>query len=214
MEKNNLKQQAYQIIRQKIINCEYPPGALLNGAILLEAVPGSQTPIRDALSRLEQEKLVTILPKKGILVAPLSVSDLKPVYETRLLIEPYALLHYGNKLSDEFYMEMYETFSNQDNALDGGELYALDDRFHLSIMQATENPYLIQTYEQIHAQTHRVRILCGNTAQNRLTDSKKEHLDIIVPCLKKDWADASQKMQEHLTRSKVSVLQNLAQRIF
>ena len=60
MSKNNLKQQAYQMIREKIMNCEYPPGILLNENMLLNAVPGSRTPIRDALGRLEQEKLVTI----------------------------------------------------------------------------------------------------------------------------------------------------------
>lgn len=213
-EKNNLKQQAYQIIRQKIITCEYLPGALLNGNLLLDAVPGSQTPIRDAISRLEQEKLVTILPKKGILVAPLSVSDLKPVYETRLILEPYVVLHYGNKLSEDYYMEMYKNFSLPAPSFPDGSHYKVDDEFHLSFIEATNNPYITQVYEQIHAQTHRARVLCGNTTENRVMDSMKEHLEIILPCLKKDWAMASTKMADHLTRSKGSVLQNLSQRIF
>ncbi|MBT9778697.1 GntR family transcriptional regulator [Clostridium sp. MCC353] len=212
--KNNLKQQAYQIIRRKIINCEYLPGSLLNGNILLEAVPGSQTPIRDAVSRLEQEKLVTILPKKGILVAPLSVSDLKPVYETRLLLEPYVVLHYGNKLSEDFYMDMYKNFSTAESPQPDGSHYTIDDEFHLHLIAAADNPYISQVYEQIHAQTHRARVLCGNTSENRVRDSMKEHLDIIFPCLKKDWTTASGRMTDHLTRSRGSVLQNLSQRIF
>lgn len=212
--KNNLKQQAYQIIRQKIINCEYLPGALLNGGLLEEAVPGSQTPVRDALSRLEQEKLVTILPKKGVLVAQLTVGDLKPVYETRLLLEPYVILHYGNKLSEDFYMDMYNKFSAAAPLQPDGSHYTFDDEFHLSLIQAADNSYISQVYEQIHAQTHRVRVLCGNTAENRVTDSMKEHLEIILPCLKKDWDEASAGMANHLTRSRGSVLKNLSQRTF
>ena len=213
-EKNNLKQQAYQIIRQKIINCEYLPGALLNGTLLQEAVPGSQTPVRDALSRLEQEKLVAILPKKGVLVAPLTVSDLKPVYETRLLLEPYVVQHYGNKLSEDFYMDMYRNFSAASPLQPDSSHYTFDDEFHLGFIQAADNPYFSQVYEQIHAQTHRARVLCGNTAENRVTDSMKEHLEIILPCLKKDWTAASARMADHLTRSRGSVLKNLSQRIF
>ena len=187
---------------------------MLNGTLLQEAVPGSQTPVRDALSRLEQEKLVTILPKKGVLVAPLTVSDLKPVYETRLLLEPYVVLHYGNKLSEDFYMDMYRNFSAASPLQPDGSHYTFDDEFHLGFIQAADNPYFSQVYEQIHAQTHRARVLCGNTAENRVTDSMKEHLEIILPCLKKDWTAASARMADHLTRSRGSVLKNLSQRIF
>ena len=65
MKKETLKQHAYNIIKDKIINCEYAPSALLNEEMLKEDVQASRTPIRDALGRLEQEGLVTILPKKA-----------------------------------------------------------------------------------------------------------------------------------------------------
>lgn len=59
MKKETLKQHAYNIIKDKIINCEYAPSALLNEEMLKEDVQASRTPIRDALGRLEQEGLVT-----------------------------------------------------------------------------------------------------------------------------------------------------------
>ena len=64
MRKMSLKQQAYNIIKNKIITCEYPPNFLLNEEKLKDEIGASRTPIRDALSRLEQENLVHILPKK------------------------------------------------------------------------------------------------------------------------------------------------------
>ena len=210
MSKNNLKQQAYQMIREKIMNCEYPTGILLNENMLLNAVPGSRTPIRDALGRLEQEKLVTILPKKGILVAGLSVRDLQAVYGTRLQLEPYAVLHYGNTLPESFYMEYYEKFSHITDHGPAAAHYSIDDSYHMSIIQATENPYFIHMYEQIHLQTHRARILAAQITDIRLKDSKKEHLEILIPCLKKDWEAAAQKMHDHLLNSQTSVFRELS----
>ena len=87
MKKETLKQHAYNIIKDKIINCEYAPSALLNEEMLKEDVQASRTPIRDALGRLEQEGLVTILPKKGIMVAPLTIREINMVHEARTLID-------------------------------------------------------------------------------------------------------------------------------
>lgn len=66
MAKTNLKTLAYKTIKQKIVTCEYAPGLYLNEEILTEELKISRTPIRDALSRLEQEGLIEIKPKKGL----------------------------------------------------------------------------------------------------------------------------------------------------
>ena len=58
----------------------------------------SRTPMRDALGRLEQEGLITILPKKGLMVSPITDEDVHSIYEVRLLVEPYALRVYGELL--------------------------------------------------------------------------------------------------------------------
>ena len=96
MPKTNLKTLAYNKIRQKIVTCEYAPGTFLNEETLTEALGLSRTPIRDALSRLEQEGLITILPKKGLMVSGITEEDVHSMFEMRLLVEPYALRTYGN----------------------------------------------------------------------------------------------------------------------
>ena len=53
MAARNLKQQAYNVIKEKIINCEFAPGAVYNEEYLCEEVNTSRTPVRDALGRLE-----------------------------------------------------------------------------------------------------------------------------------------------------------------
>ena len=79
MSKMNLKTQAYNTIRQKIVTCEYAPGTFLNEELLTTELGLSRTPVRDALSRLEQEGLIEIKPKKGIIVMPLSINTINMI---------------------------------------------------------------------------------------------------------------------------------------
>ena len=74
MPKTNLKTLAYNKIRQKIVTCEYAPGTFLNEEILTEALGLSRTPIRDALSRLEQEGLIRSVRNVVLLLNSLTVS--------------------------------------------------------------------------------------------------------------------------------------------
>ena len=64
MAKESLKSKAYNLIKTKIVNCEYAPGTFLNESMLMGEIGSSRTPIREALSKLEQENLVRILPKR------------------------------------------------------------------------------------------------------------------------------------------------------
>ena len=112
MPKMNLKTQAYNTIRQKIVTCEYAPGTFLNEELLTTELGLSRTPVRDALSRLEQEGLIEIKPKKGIIVMPLSINTINMIFEVRQLYEPYILLNYGNALSVERLKDLYNIFSS------------------------------------------------------------------------------------------------------
>ena len=49
-----LKDKAYEMIREKIVNCELAPGSVLNESELIEEIGASRTPIREALNKLEQ----------------------------------------------------------------------------------------------------------------------------------------------------------------
>ena len=90
--KLSLKLQAYQYLKTKILNCEYRPNEFLNEQKLCAEMGNiSRTPMRDALGRLEQEGLITILPKKGLMVSGITEDDVHSMFEMRLLVEPYAL---------------------------------------------------------------------------------------------------------------------------
>ena len=98
LKKESLKQKAYNEIKSKIINCEYMPNSFLNESVLMEVTKSSRTPIREALSKLEQENFVTIIPKKGIMVNDLSLNDISMIFQVRELIEPFIILTNGFNL--------------------------------------------------------------------------------------------------------------------
>lgn len=211
MSKMNLKTQAYNTIRQKIVTCEYAPGTFLNEELLTTELGLSRTPVRDALSRLEQEGLIEIKPKKGIIVMPLSINTINMIFEVRQLYEPYILLNYGNALSVERLKDFYNIFSSSKtnhNCYNNNDyFYELDTEFHNFVVDACPNTYIHQNYNMIQTQAERFRYMTGNISEKRLDDTFQEHLDIIRACLRNDWKEAAEQMSAHLEESKKATFQ-------
>lgn len=207
----SLKQQAYQTIRTKILNCEFAPNSYLNEEQLCKELNVSRTPIRDALSRLEQENLIKILPKKGLVVAPLNINEINMIYETRILLEPYILATYGNRIDDNHFIELKNIISESDsliklitnsNSNDLTKIHELDDAFHNLIVQSSQNQYFIQCYKNMGAQNSRLRILSGNLNKDRLEKTQLEHIEITNEIIKRNYKKAADTLEAHLLASK------------
>lgn len=212
MNKNKpLKQYAYDFIKKKILNCEYAPGLHLNEQQLCEAMDGiSRTPVRDAVSRLEQEGLLNILPKKGIIVSELRISDINRIFEVRMLLEPYALQRYGNRLAPDQLAYFSQVMSDY-TKVPYDSFYDLDDQFHGFIMSSMQNQYLLDTYQNINNMNQRLRTMSGNLVANRLSDTFTEHMAIINACRSQDWEGAAEAMTRHLEASRISTFQMIVE---
>ena len=200
------------MLKEKITTCEYAPGFQMNEEILQNELGMSRTPIRDALSRLEQEGLVTIRPKKGITVTSLSIKELNMTYELRQLLECYALKMYGAVLPEEELLRFYRKFSSS-ALLNEQEYYDTDDAFHAMFMSAVPNLYIARSYQQIIDQTTRFRVMTGHNTTQRLEKTNREHLAIITACMKKDWELAAEAMLQHLNASKAASFDLLLEQI-
>lgn len=202
--KISLKEQAYHYIKERILRCEYEPGTFLNEQQLCDAMHGiSRTPVRDALGRLDQEGLVTILPKKGVMVAELRLSDINRIYEVRQLLEPYALRNYHAFLKESELLEFRRHFCNDARPVLGTpEVHALDDRFHKMFIATIQNRYLVDTYANIQNQNRRVRMWTGDLAEHRVDETFIEHMAIVDACLVADWEKAAAAMSLHLENSR------------
>ena len=202
MSKDSLKSQAYTAIKEKIIHCEYAPGLVLNEEILCEELNVSRTPIRDALGRLEQEGLILIMPKKGVMVSQISIDEINNIFELRLLLEPYCLTNYGHGLDNGALLDFYQNFTSIQPSSNSKELFILDDDFHNTVIHLSPNPYIQKLYNTIYNQNLRFRIMTGQRGDDRLLNTRKEHLEIVKACIKKDWKSAGEAMYEHLLQSK------------
>ena len=108
--KLSLKLQAYQYLKTKILNCEYRPNEFLNEQKLCAEMGNiSRTPMRDALGRLEQEGLITILPKKGLMVSGIT-EELE--HFVQMMHEPDVIDDFC-KADDDFHELLMSTLPNK-----------------------------------------------------------------------------------------------------
>ena len=198
----SLKQIVYEDLKRLIVTCEVMPGTHLTEEALCERLKASRTPVRDAVSRLEQEQLLTIHPKKGIFVNTVSLANVSELFEARLRIEPYAVRYYGNRIDDSVYAECIAYFSVPHSR--SKVQYLKDDEFHQMFINASQNRYLAMFYNTVKDQVMRYRVL--SALDERLLQTNLEHCEVASQCLRGNWAQAAQVMREHIENSKIAIL--------
>src|SRR5688572_14083169 len=83
-----LAEDAYRVIKREIIRCELRPGSQITEAYLAETYGLGRAAIRSALNRLYQNRLVRPLPRKGYLVAPITLKYVHDFFAVWLMLEP------------------------------------------------------------------------------------------------------------------------------
>lgn len=196
----NLREKAYRIIKQLIINCDIPPGSALNERELVEQIGVSRTPIREALNRLEKENLVTIIPGRGSFVSSITVKEINDIYQLREIIEPYVT----GMVTPSFPEERLVAYRDAFLALDQDDydgLARLDSEFHILIIDAAENDRINQVMSNMYAQNQRLRFILTRQPA-RLQETVDEHMAVIEAMLARDPQQAQEAMREHLIRSR------------
>src|SRR5438445_603484 len=102
----SLTARVYQDLKRDIMTCALRPGAEVYEGQLAERYGVSKTPIREALNTLRQEGYVRVLPRRGYVVAPVSVEDVQEVFHVRLLLEPSAAELAAQRVSGEQLVEL------------------------------------------------------------------------------------------------------------
>lgn len=96
----SLKDQVYEYLRNEMKKGRLGPGSSINMDKTSERLGISKTPLRDALIRLEAEGFVTILPRRGVVVNPLTLQDIRNFYQIIGSLESTALLAAGPQLGE------------------------------------------------------------------------------------------------------------------
>jgi DNA-binding GntR family transcriptional regulator len=203
MTNRNLKNLAYDILREKLINCLYKPGTMLNEAQLSVELGFSRTPIRQALNRIEQEGFIRTLPKKGIYVTDVSLNDVRQIFQARLEIEPVALRMAGPSLPEKELVSFQKRFMGEepDVLVD----FRLDTAMHLFIIERCGNRFIIDMMHKVFDENTRV-IISSKQNETKIHDACKEHLEVINLLLERDYEKAEKSMRSHIENCKKAAL--------
>ena len=153
----NLK--IYTVIKDRILSLHYEPGQGLNLTEMSKELGVSHTPIREALLRLEWEKLVAIRPRLGIHVTKIDFKELKEIYRSRIIIEDELCRLAARNITDEQIQAMKDLLAACHNI--NGErtrqaLVDLDGKFRAILFRAADCRTLQELSELLYNQTLRV----------------------------------------------------------
>ncbi len=194
-ENRDLKNLAYQIIKDRLINCIYEPGSFLNESKLAEDLGLSRTPVREAINRLESEGLVKIMPKKGIFVSDIQLSDVLQIFQTRVEIEPVALRMAAPHLPLDELKQFQQTFTREFSDIQNG--FRLDTAMHLFIIEHCGNRYIIDMMHKLFDDNTKV-VIASKQNLVQIHDARLEHLDIINSLIDKKYEQAEHLMRTHI----------------
>ena len=203
MVNQDLKNLAYNILREKLINCEYLPGTILNESQLAQELGFSRTPIREALNRIEHEGFIRILPKKGIYVTDILLNDVLQIFQARLELEPIALRMSGQILPEKDLLYFQERYLEDDPDIRTG--FRMDTAMHLFIIEHCGNRFIIDTMRKVFDENTRV-IISSKQNQYKIHDARMEHLEVINLLIARDIDKAQHAMFEHIESCKKAAL--------
>jgi len=84
---SSLAQQAYELLEEKLVTLQLPPGALVSEGELIEMTGIGRTPVREAIQRLASQELLQVIPRKGLMVTPVSRTGMLHILEARKPLE-------------------------------------------------------------------------------------------------------------------------------
>ena len=139
--------QAYERIRNLIVEGGAIPGARLKEEELTDLCGVSRTPVREALRRLAAEGLVVVSPNHGAQVAALAAEELAEIYALRAMLEGHAAARAATRMTPETLAELKRLAAEMEAAIAGradfeNAFLAINSEFHRLILEAADSPRL------------------------------------------------------------------------
>jgi DNA-binding GntR family transcriptional regulator len=148
-EELSLAERAYRAIRDRLVMLEIRPGAPINEDQLAQSLGLGRTPVREALKRLQYERLIATYPRRGTFATDVNITDLAHISEVRQELEPLAAAQAARRATatDRATLTAVRRELESVDPLrhEATELMHLDLSVHRAIYAATHNPYLEDT---------------------------------------------------------------------
>jgi len=153
-----LSEKAYHLIKEKIVTLELLPLSVIDERVLMEELGLGRTPIREALHRLAAEGLVNIVPRRGMFVANISITDLQKIFEVRMPMEGLCARLAAQRVTAGQIAQMERLFHALEQVPDRDikGLMSVDERFHHLLYQAADNEFLAEALDRLYAPSLRL----------------------------------------------------------
>src|SRR5215467_9596605 len=172
-----LRDNVYESLRADILACRLAPGDDMREQDLAERYAVSRQPVRKALLRLEREHLVTVQPRQGYRVNPISLSDARDLLRFRLALEPACVAEAIENASDDALkaLDKFRRFSGDHEAF-----IAYNRAFHSALAHASGNRRMAAALIDLIGQADRlVRVSVANVKGHDPAKLVAEHVALI-----------------------------------
>lgn len=215
LQHTSLNEMAYEVIKEKIVNGELPAGSRLQEDFLVNMLGASKTPIKLALTKLEQNGLVSTIPRRGTYVIKLTAEIAREIYSLREMLEGLAARLAAQNISAKDISRIRNIVSkmkvNSENTpLDSRGLKSyleIDEKFHDVILKASSHHLLQESlkplFDMITMSKSKAVMVTG-----RLKKAYEEHLIIFEAINKRDSEKAEKSMRYHIQRVMKDILEN------
>jgi DNA-binding GntR family transcriptional regulator len=196
---------AYDALRSEIIEWELPPGSVLAEVEQSVRLGVSRTPLRAALARLTADGLVTQQTGRGLVVADVSIDNIRELFEVRRALEEQAARLAAERGQVDVFAALEREFLSASDLLSESDpgrhaYYDLVRRFDEALDDAVANPYLVTAMRGLR--THLVRIRRhAKDDSTRLRSAAAEHLMIVQAIIARDPELAAHATHIHLHRA-------------
>ncbi|MFI1015038.1 GntR family transcriptional regulator [Streptomyces sp. NPDC020965] len=213
-DRQPLADQMYEVLLGQFMDGLWSPGKPLNIGALSRELNVSQTPLREALARLEHTGLVRREALKGYRVAPLfSETELIKLMDARLVLEPALTYEAGRRTTPEFLQDVADSIEELRRCAAGDgptsvrAYLSADERFHFLIAKQSANPFLESAYRSLSGHVQRFRLfteLGSSDAESPAHDHTAVHEALAAG----DAEGAADRMRQHIENAKVRALRD------
>ena len=202
-----LRENIYDALRGDILVCRLSPGSDVLEQELAARYGVSRQPVREALLRLEQERLVTVRPRQGYKVNSISVSDARELFGFRLALEPSCAA-----LAAEHASEVTLADFDRFRSLARGSDFIVHNRdFHVELAEASGNGRMASVARELIEQADRLVRASVLTLEDRdPTQVVAEHAAIVDALQARDKRRVKRLIHGHITRARRRVLAALS----
>lgn len=193
-------ERAYDILLDRLILLDIRPGAPINDDKLAAEMGFGRTPVREALKRLERERLVIAYPRRGTFATAVDMTDLADISEIRKQLEPIAAARAARTASPEARERLAALaagIAGIDDADDPYEVLRRDIAVHREIYRASGNPHLEQILVGLDAHATRIWCLFIDRLAD-VADHVREHIPLIEAIVDGDETQAAELTRSHV----------------